>query len=85
VHRSIGATIGEAADVRGFATAAAKSAETVTLAFDVTMLYGEDLPRGKDLYLSKTVPGGVADSPSPGSAQPVAWVVDATRIHVPQS
>jgi hypothetical protein len=85
VHRSIGATVGEAADVRGFATAAARSGEVVTLAFDVMMRYGEDLPHGEDLYLSGTVPGGLADSPSPGGAEPLAWVVDGTRVHVLQS
>ena len=57
----------------------------ITLAFDVTLRYGEDLPPSDGLYLSATVPGGLADSPSPGGPRPVAYVVDATRIHVLQS
>ena len=84
-YRSIGATADEAADVRGFAVAEATSGEAVMLAFDVTMRYGEDLPPSDGLYLSATIPGGLADSPSPGGTEPVAFVVDATRIHVLQS
>jgi hypothetical protein len=85
VYRSSGAVAGEAADVRGFAVARAKPGEAVTLAFDVTLRYGEGLPPSDGLYLSGTVPGGLADSPSPGGTAPVAFVVDATRIHVLQS
>ena len=85
VYRSIGAAVGEAADVRGFAAAGAARGERVTLVFDVAMRYGEGLPRGASLYLSATVPGGLADAPSPGGAQQVAYVVDATHIHALQS
>ena len=85
VQRSIGTAAGEAADVRGFAEAEARSGQPVTLVFDVTMRYGEALPAGENLYLSGTVPGGLADAPSPGGTQPVAFVVDATRIHTLQS
>src|SRR6266487_4079718 len=66
VHRSSGATAGDAADVRGFATTEAGSGQAVSLAFDVTMRYGEGLPEDQNLYLSGTVPGGLADAPSPG-------------------
>ncbi len=82
VYRSIGAAADAAADVRGFATAVAKRGEAVILAFDVTLRYGEDLPPSDGLYLSGKVPGGLADTPSAGAAMPVAFVVDATRIHV---
>lgn len=85
VYRSIAASGDGAADVRGFAAAGARSGEAVTLAFDVTMRYGEGLPSSDGLYLSETVPGGLSDSPSPGGTTPVAFVVDATRIHVLQS
>ena len=85
VYRSIGAVAGAAADVRGFATADVRRGEAVTLAFDVTIRYGVSLPPSDGLYLSATVPGGLADSPSPGGPTPVAYVVDATRIHVLQS
>lgn len=84
-HRSSGAAAGEAADVRGFAAAPARRGEAVTLVFDVTMSYGAGLPGGESLYLSETVAGGLADAPSPGGAQPVAFVADATSIHVLQS
>ena len=85
VYRSSGAVTGEAADVRGFAVAEARRGEVATLVFDVTMRYGAGLPPSDGLYLSETVPGGLADSPSPGGTEPVAFVVDATRIHVLQS
>ena len=85
VYRSIGAIADEAADVRGFAAGEARSGEAVTLAFDVTMRYGEDLPPSDGLYLSETVPGGLTDVPSQGGTEPVAFIVDATRIHVLQS
>jgi hypothetical protein len=85
VYRSSGAVAGEAADVRGFAVAGARRGEVATLVFDVTMRYGQGLPPSDGLYLSETVPGGLADSPSPGGTEPVAFVVDATRIHVLQS
>lgn len=85
VRRSIGAAPGAAAEVRGFAAADARRDEATTLVFDVAMCYGEDLPAGASLYLSETVPGGLADTPSPGGRQQVAYVVDAGLIHLLQS
>jgi hypothetical protein len=85
VYRSVGAVAGEAAEVRGFALAGARRGEAATLVFDVTMRYGAGLPPSDGLYLSGTVPGGLADTPSPGGTAPVAFVVDAARIHVLQS
>src|ERR671914_222379 len=58
VHRSIGDTVGAAADVRGFAAAAAARGERVTLVFDVAMRYGQGLPPGARPYPSGAVPGG---------------------------
>ncbi|MBA2449714.1 MAG: hypothetical protein H0V51_16960 [Chloroflexi bacterium] len=84
-YRSIGAIVDEAADVRGFAAGEASSGEAVTLAFDVTMRYGAALTPSDTLYLSGTVRGGLANSPSLGGTEPVAFVVDATRIHVLQN
>jgi hypothetical protein len=84
-YRSSGAIADEAADVRGFAAGAARSGEAVTLAFDVTMRYNAALTPGDTLYLSGTARGGLANSPSLGGTEPVAFVVDATRIHVLQS
>lgn len=57
----------------------------VTLAFDVTMRYGAALTSSDTLYLSGTVRGGLANAPSLGGTEPVAFVVDATRIHVLQN
>ena len=85
VQRSIGAAAGAAADVRGFAAATAARGQRLSLVFDVAMRYGQDLPRGASLYLSATVPGGLADCPSPGGDRQVAYVVDATQIHLLQS
>ena len=81
VYRSSGAIAGEAADVRGFAVAGAERSEVATPVFDVTLRYGEGLPPSDGLYLSETIPGGLADCPSPGGTAPVAFAVDATRIH----
>ena len=79
-YRSVGAADDEAADVLGFAAAEAKRGEAVTLAFGVTMRYGDGLPPSGGLYLSETVPGGLADGPSPGGTAPIAFVLDAIRI-----
>jgi hypothetical protein len=49
------------------------------------MRYGAGLPPSGALYLSATVPGGLADCPSPGGTEPIAFVVDAAQIHVLQS
>ncbi len=85
VYRSIGSAAGDLADVRGFAAADVAGGEIVTLVFDVAMRYGEGLPSGENLYLSGTIPGGLADCPSPAAMNPVAFVADATRVHVLQS
>jgi hypothetical protein len=84
-YRSIGAAPDEAADVRGFAAASVRRGDAVTLVFDVILRYGEGLPSDRALYLSGTIPGGLADAPSAGGDQPVAFVVDATSIHALQS
>ena len=85
VHRSVGSAAGAAAEVRGFAAADAGRGEATTLVFDVAMRYGRDLPPGASLYLSATVPGGLADAPSAGGLQQVAYVVDHDVIHLLQS
>lgn len=85
VRRSIGSEAGAAAEVRGFAAAAAQPGEATTLVFDVGMRYGRDLLLGASLYVSGSVPGGLADAPSPGGRQQVAYVVDSDVIHLLQS
>lgn len=85
VRRSTGAAAGAPAEVHGFAAADARQGEATTLVFDVAMRYGRDLPLGASLYVSGTAPGGLADTPSPGGRQQVAYVVDGDVIHVLQS
>ena len=84
-RRSIGSEGGPAAEVIGFAAADVGCGEVTTLVFDVAMRYGRDLPPGASLYLSATVPGGLADAPSTGGRQQVAYVVDHDVIHLLQS
>ena len=81
VWRSTGAAANAAAKVRGYAFVAAKSGEAVTLYFDVNLNYGAGLTPGADYYLSATA-GALADAASVGGTAPVAYAVDATRIHV---
>ena len=40
---------------------------------------------GKVYRSSGAIPGGLADCPSPGGTAPVAFAVDAARIHVLRS
>jgi hypothetical protein len=80
--RSTGAAVAAAAKVRGFAAEAAKAGQPVTLLLNVNMNYGAGLTPGADYFLSGTVAGGLADAASTGGTAPVAFAVDATRIHV---
>lgn len=82
VYRSSGAAANANAKVRGFAAMATKGGEAVTLLKDVNMHYGAGLTPGADLFLSGTVLGGLADAASVGGTAPIAFAVDATRIHV---
>ncbi len=85
VFRSSGAAAGANAKVRGYAQIAAKSGEAVSLYFGITMRYGAGLAPGADVFLSGTVPGGLADAASIGGTAPIGFVVDATRIHLGRS
>jgi hypothetical protein len=80
--RSTGAAVAAAAKVRGWAAEAAKAGQPVTLLLNVNMLYGAALTPGADYFLSGTVAGGIADAASVGGTGPIAFAVDATRIHV---
>ena len=80
--RSTGAAAGAAAKVRGFAVTAKAVGEAITLAFDVRFNYGTALTPGADLYVSGTVPGGLADAASIGGTGAVGYVVDANRVHL---
>ena len=83
--KSTGAAANAAAEVHGFAAQAASVGEAVTLCWDVRFRYGAGLTPGTKLFLSGTVVGGLADAASTGGTKPIAFVVDATRIHVYQS
>lgn len=85
VYRSTGAAANAAAKVRGWADVDTPIGEAVTLLFDVNLHYGAGLTPGTNLYVSATVPGGLSDTATTGGVAPVAFVWDATRIHVWQS
>ena len=82
IMRSTGAAAGAAAKVRGFAAEAAAAGQAVTLLHDMVIRYGAALSPGADYFVSGTVAGGLADAASIGGTAPVAFAVDATRIHV---
>ena len=74
VRRSSGAAAGDAADVRGFVTTEAESGRAVSLAFDVTMRYGEGLPEDRNLYLSGAVRAARPIRPRPAApARSRSW------------
>lgn len=58
--------------------------EPLTAYRGVRFHYGAGLTPGARLYLSATVPGGLADAPTTGSpaGQPAAYAFDDTRIEV---
>ena len=82
VMKSTGAAANAAAKVRGFAAEACAINEAVTLFFDVNFNYGSGLTPGADYFLSGTTAGGLDTAASTGGTAPVAYAVDATRIHV---
>lgn len=87
VYRSLGtaAAGSDSAQVHGFTARSAKTGDAVSLYLNVNFRYGTNLTPGKRLYLSPTMPGGLADAASTGGTAPVAFVIDATRIRVRQS
>jgi hypothetical protein len=82
LYRASGAANNANAIVRGFAAESASIGQGVTLLRHVNIGYATGLTPGTNLYLSGTVPGGLADAPSTGGLTPIAFVWDATRIHV---
>jgi len=85
VYRSVGTAASDAAQVHGWTALPASPGDATSLYKGVNFRYGAALTPGKRLYVSAAVPGGLADAPTTGGAAPVAFVVDATRIHVRQS
>lgn len=82
VWKATGAAVNAAAQVRGFAAEAAKSGEAVTLLKDISFRYGSGLTPGANYWLSGATAGAIADAASTGGLEPVAFAIDATRIHV---
>ena len=85
VYRASGAAANANAKVRGWASQATPVGEAVTLLHNVNVGYGAGLTPGADYYLSGTVLGGIADTPSTGGTQPIAFAFDQTRIFIKQS
>jgi hypothetical protein len=84
-RRSIASSDAASSDVRGFALTDAAEGQPITLAFDVTMRYGSGLAGTECLYLSGGVLGGLSDAPTVEGAEPIAFVVNDTEIHLLQS
>jgi hypothetical protein len=82
VWRSTGAAANAAADVDGFAAAAAASGQPVTLVYDCAINYGSGLTPGAKYYLSGTTAGGLDTATSTGGTVAIARALDATRILV---
>jgi hypothetical protein len=85
VLRSTGAAANAAAKVRGFAAAAAKSGEAVTLMAGCDFHYGSGLTPGTEYYLSGTTAGGLDTATSTGGTGAIAFAIDSSRIRVRQS
>jgi len=80
VYLSVGTAANAAAKVDGWAAEACAIGEAVTLFFDVNFRYGAAMTPGARLFVGATA--GVLDSvATTGGTAPVAFVVDATRIH----
>lgn len=77
-----GAAANAAAKVRFFAAATVAVGEAITGYRNVNFRYGAGLTPGADYYLSGTTAGGLDTTASTGGTVPIAYAVDATRIHV---
>lgn len=82
VYLASGAANNAAAIVAGFADVDAPVDEPVTLLRDCNIGYQTGLNGGKPLYLSGTVPGGLADAPSTGGLVPIGLTIDPKRIRI---
>jgi hypothetical protein len=87
VWLATGAANNEAADALGMAPAAASVGEAVSVYWACRFNYGPNvagtatLP-GRPLFLSGTVPGGLADAASVGGLLPFAIALDNGRIQI---
>jgi hypothetical protein len=81
IFRSNGTAATAPAKCDGMAVVAAAIGEAVTLIHDVNVRYGATLTPGARYYVSAT-PGALDDAATTGGTAPVAFAIDATRIHV---
>jgi hypothetical protein len=78
---SSGAAADANAVVDGFAMKKAKSGMPITIIdHPVNFNYAAGMTPGASLFLSGTVPGGLADAASTGGTKVIARVIAATRI-----
>lgn len=82
VWRANGTAATAPARVRGFAAEAAFVAQNdaVTLVQNTEVGFANTLTIGADLYLSATVPGGLATVATTGGVNPIAYVKDANCL-----
>lgn len=81
---SDGSAANALAAVDGFALAAAKAGEALTVAWGVRIRYGSGMTPGTPFYLSGT-PGALSDVATTGGTMIIARAVDATRLEVVRS
>jgi hypothetical protein len=75
-------SLGAAAEVDGWAPQAALVAQRqfLSLHYNVNFAYGSGLTPGSFCYLGDS--GALVDTPAGAQTNPIARVIDATRIHV---
>ena len=81
IFRSNGTAATAPAKCDGMAVVAAAIGEAVTLIHDVNVRYGATLTPGARYYVSATA-GALDDAATTGGTSPVAFAIDATRIHI---
>ena len=81
IFRSNGTAATAPAKCDGMAVVAAAIGEAVTLIHDVNVRYGATLTPGARYYVSATA-GALDDVATIGGTAPVAFAIDATRIHI---
>lgn len=86
VYQADGSAFDAEAVVVGFVATACSANEACTIYFGVNFGYGPHVSGtpvdpGAPLYLSGTVPGGLADAPSTGGVAPIAFAIGDGRIY----
>lgn len=79
VMRSDGTAANALAKVHGYAAAAAKSGEAVTLYDKVRVRYGAGLTPGGNVFLMST-PGALSDAATTGGSAPIGYILSATDL-----